>query len=352
MALVPIINSERTKVTHATKNMIIDITGTSKYVIEKVVDMLAANFIDMGCDVYKVLINYGGKSQALPKMERKVISVPVEQVNKELGVVIGFNNVILLANKMGHEAALVGKNIKVSVPAYRLDVINDQDVIEDIAIAYGYDYIQRTPLPTTSPGMLEDSSKSMKAMSEVMVGLGFSEVMNSYLTNGETNFKLMRLKEQDAITISNPKSSMATMFRTWLMPSLLKEIALSMHDKMPQRIFEIDMAFALGAKAPIEGYHLAAVSCDVKVNFNDMKAAFESFAKILGLDCRVVKGSHPSMIDGRCAELFLGKERVGFIGEIHPEVLLNFGIEEPATAFEIDLSGWLADGKGEEKSSP
>jgi phenylalanyl-tRNA synthetase beta chain len=83
-----------------------------------------------------------------------------------------------------------------------------------------------------------------------------------------------------------------------------------------------------------------------------MKAAFESFAKILGLDCRVVKRSHPSMIDGRCAELFLGKERVGFIGEIHPEVLLNFGIEEPATAFEIDLSGWLADGKGEEKSSP
>ncbi len=46
----------------------------------------------------------------------------------------------------------MGKNIKVSVPAYRLDVINDQDVVEDIAIAYGYDYIQRVPLPTTSVG--------------------------------------------------------------------------------------------------------------------------------------------------------------------------------------------------------
>ena len=105
----------------------------------------------------------------------------------------------------------------------------------------------------------------------------------------------------------------------------------------------------MGAKVPVEGYHLAAVSCDVKVNFNDMKAVFESFAKILGLDCRVKRGSHPSMIEGRCAELFLGKERVGFIGEIHPEVLLSFGIEEPVTALEIDLSGWLADGKEEEK---
>ena len=282
-------------------------------------------------------------------MERTVISVPLEQVNRELGVTIGFNNVILLANKMGHEAALVGKNIKVSVPAYRLDVINDQDVVEDIAIAYGYDYIQRTSLPTTSPGSLEEKSKTMKAMSDVMVGLGFSEAINSYLTNEEANFKFMRLKEQDAIRISNPKSSMATMFRTWLMPSLLKEIALSMHDKMPQRIFEIDMAFGLTSKGPVEGYHLAAVNCDVRVNFNDIKAAFESFANILGLGCKILKGSHPSMIEGRCAELFLGKERVGFIGEIHPEVLLNFGIEEPVTAFEIDLSGWLADGKEEEK---
>ncbi len=115
----------------------------------------------------------------------------------------------------------------------------------------------------------------------------------------------MRLREQKRSAISNPKSSIATMFRTWLMPSLLKDIALSMHDRMPQRIFEMDMAFEHGGKGPEEGYHLAAVSCDVKVNFNDMKAVFESFAKILGLDCRVKRGSHPSMIEGRCAELFL-----------------------------------------------
>jgi phenylalanyl-tRNA synthetase beta chain len=351
MALVPIINSERTRVSSSTKSIIIDITGNSKYVIEKIADMLAANFIDMDCDVYRVKVNYGGKSYSLPRMERTVISIPLEQVNKELGVSVGFNNVILLGNKMGHEAALVGRNIRFRVPAYRIDVLNDQDVIEDIAIAYGYDYIQPIPLPTVNQGTLEEKDRIMRGMGEAMVGLGFMEAMNSYVTNEDINFRNMRVKDKDAIKISNPKTAMATMFRTWLTPSLLKELSMSMHDRLPHRLFELDMAFRLEDDMPIEQYHLAAVNCDAQVNFNDMKATFESFAGVQCLDCKIRKGSNASAIDGRCAEILLDDDVIGFIEEIHPEVLSNFGIEEPVTAFEIDLSGWLAeDGKGSKET--
>jgi phenylalanyl-tRNA synthetase beta subunit len=57
-----------------------------------------------------------------------------DQIDQELGVRIGFNNVILLANKMGYEAALVGSSVRFAVPAYRLDIINEQDIVEDVAV--------------------------------------------------------------------------------------------------------------------------------------------------------------------------------------------------------------------------
>jgi phenylalanyl-tRNA synthetase beta chain len=337
MALVPIINSERTRVTRATKDMIIDITGSSKFVLEKVADMLAANFIDMGCEVHQVAVSYGKRRYLLPAMKAWTISVPVDQMEREIGVKIGFGNVVVLGNKMGYEAAGLGKGVRFAVPAYRLDVINDQDVIEDVAIAYGYDYIRPAALPAMSAGSLEERSKYLESVSDAMVGLGFSEELGSYLTNEDVNFKRMLTRPAGAITLANPKTSVATMFRTWLVPSLLRDIAASMHDGLPQRIFEADMAFEMDGKKPVEKYHLAAAVCDAKVNFNDMKAIFEAFARAMRLECTVEKGSHASFIEGRCANVLAGKKRIGFLGEIHPEVLANFGIEEPVLAMEIDL---------------
>lgn len=337
MALVPIINSERTRVTHSTKEMIIDITGTSRHVIEKIADMLAANFIDMGCKVHKVRIQYADKSFSLPRMETKTIGMPLEQVNREIGVSLGFNNVIVLANKMGHSAALVGNRIRFIVPAYRLDVINEQDVIEDIAIAYGYDYIQPIPVPSSAPGTLERSTILMRDASEAMVGLGFTEEMGSYLTNEEANFGNMGIRDEGAAKIANPKSAAATMFRTWLVPSLLKDISLSMHDRLPQKIFELDMVFGVKGGAPVETYRLAAAVCDGQVNLNDIEAVLKGFAKKMRVECRVEKAEHGSFIGGRCATIMLNGRKAGLLGEIHPKVLLKFGIEEPVLAMEINI---------------
>jgi len=338
MALVPVINSDRTKVTTSTKSMIIDITGATRHLIEKVAEMLAADFIDRGFDVYRVRVDYADRSCLMPRMERRMISVRLEQLEREIGVRIGFNNAILLANKMGYEASLIGSSIHFAVPAYRLDVINEQDVIEDVAVAYGYDYIRPVPIPATEPGSIEAKSKAHNTVSEAMVGLGFSEVMNSYLTNMTKNFRLMRLKEQSYIKLSNPKTEIATMMRTWLIPSLLECIGKSMHDKLPQRIFELDIVFGLKNDRPEETYRLAAAVCDAKVNFNEMKGNVEALGRVLGVDLAIKRFEHDSFISGRCAQIISDGRRVGFFGELHPEVLSGFGVEEPVLAFETDLS--------------
>lgn len=338
LALVPIINSERTRVTKDTRSMIIDVTGSSKHVIGKVADMLAANFIDMGCDVYSVRIGYGGgEGGVTPLMETHTVKMPVSQLEKEIGVKIGFGNVILLANKMGYEASLIGNIVRFEVPAYRLDFINEQDIIEDIAIAYGYDYIQPVAIPSSSVGRPDEDAAARAKAAEAMIGLGYSEMMNSYLTNPKRNFALARLREQPHVGIANPKTEVATMLRTWLVPSLLECLGKSVHDRLPQRLFELDLAFGIRAGKPEEEYRLAAVACDAKVNFNEAKADLEALGRVLGIDFGVEALRHDAFVEGRCAAITVKGRKVGFLGEVHPEVLANFGIEEPVLAIEIGL---------------
>lgn len=345
MALIPVLNSERTKISASTKSMLIDITGITRYTVDKVADLVAANFIDMGCKVGGVVVNYQGGRYSLPEMESETVSIPLEQANSEIGVDIGFNNIILLANKMGYEATLVGRKVRFRIPPYRLDVINDQDVVEDIAVAYGYDYIQPTEVPSVNEGALETAGRRQENASEIMVGLGYSEAMNSYLTNEKTNFKHMGIaKAEDCLVIANPKTESFTMMRTWLLPSLLGNIARSMHDSLPIKLFETDIVFGLKNNLPDERRHLAAVECDSHANFNQIKASFEGLAERLGIEYKIQKSEHKSFIDGRCASVIVNKKNIGFMGEIHPEVLTSFGIEEPVIGFEIDLSEWLDTG--------
>ena len=354
MSLIPIINSERTKVSVGTNRMLVDITGVTREIIERVADMLAADFIDRGFEVSRVVVRYRESSRSLPKMESHEFNIPLKQLDDEIGVRIGFNNAIVLANKMGHAAALVGSKIRVTAPTYRLDVINEQDIIEDIAVSYGYDYIQPVPILSSEMGALEDRTKTNNFARDVMIGMGYGETMNSYLTNEEVNFNKMRQqRESEYVNITNPRSGLTTMLRTWIMPSLLKQLGQSMHDSFPLRIFELDMVFGVKKNVPEEKYHLAAVSCHSQANFNEAKASLEGLVRSLGAKCEIREDDNMSMIPGRCATVEVGKKNIGFMGEIHPEVLASFGIEEPVVGFEIDLNEWIGNNarSGDEKGS-
>ncbi|MDE1825015.1 MAG: phenylalanine--tRNA ligase subunit beta [Candidatus Micrarchaeota archaeon] len=339
ISLIPIINSERTKVDVSTKNLFIEITGTSKYTVEKSVDLFAALFIDMGAKVSRVKVSYKGTTSLLPRLQSATMDIPLLAIEGNIGVIIGFNNVISLANKMGYKAGLVGKKVRFWIPEYRLDILNQQDVIEDIAIAYGYDYIQPVPIYAEQAGEYERSTIRNQRVSELMMGLGFSEAMNTHMTNEASNFSDMRLKasDHDHVTVRDAKVQNITMLRTWLLPSLLRNLGASAHEKMPQKIFELDLTFIVSSMGVEEKYKLAGVITDPKSNFNQMKAIIEEILYDLGSTFQVKQNLHSSFIDGRCASVRVDGREIGVFGELHPEVLGNFGIEEPSIAFEIEL---------------
>lgn len=343
MAFIPILNSERTKVTTNTRNLFVDITGTSEFAVNKTCDLLAASFMDLGADVKKVRIKYQSKKIDTPLLEKRYISIPIERMEREIGVAIGFNNIISLANKMGYEAGAVGKKITFRLPEYRLDIIDDQDVIEDIAIGYGYEYINPTPIYYFQPGRLDESTVKNLQLSDIMVGLGFCELVNSYLTNENDNFSKALIPEaQNAIRMKGSKTEYITMLRTWLIPSLLKDLSASLNEKTPQNVFEIDMAFRIKDGAAVESYKLAGVSIDPRANFNSMKSVVEGLLFAAGIKYELSEYSHNSFIEGRCASIAEKGKTIGFLGELHPKVLKNFGIEEPGTGFEIDLESFYS----------
>ena len=340
LALIPIINSERTKVIKSTKNLFVDVTGSSEYAIGKSIDMLAAMFIDMGAAVYPVATAYGSSKKIYPMMESGYISIALEDIWKSLGVKFDYRAAISLANKMGYEAASVGKRIRFSLPEYRIDIINEQDIIEDIAIAYGYDYIQPIGLPSYNAGSLESTTLKNRNMESMMVGMGFTQVMNSYLTNPSANYEKMDVKRVDgeAVTIANSVNSSISMLRTWLLPSLMGNLSKSQHEEMPHKLFELDMAFSVNAAKKVnEEYRIAAVVSDPKANLNDVKAVLEEIMFMNRIKYTVSKCSHSSFIDGRCGEIKVNGKSAGFFGEIHPKILNNFSIDEPVSAFEMNL---------------
>lgn len=340
LALIPIINSKRTTVTVDTKNMFIDITGSSKELVQETAKILGTTFLDLGAELFPVTIKSSKGTKISPDFSVSYINIALKQIEDELGIKIGFNNIISLANKMGYEAALLGKKIRFTLPPYRTDIFNEQDIIEDICIAYGYDFISPIPVKSIIPGSLLNSNKLFEKLSTALVGAGFTESMSTYLTNEDKNFLKMNIeipKSSDYVKLKDAKSSNLSMARTWILPSLLNVIALSKHDKMPQRVFELDMVFRTEDIFPIERYHIAGIVTDSHSNFNYIKSVLESIFSISSIPFSIKEFSHKSFIEGRCASVIINGVQVGFFGELHPCVLSNFGIEEPSVAFEIEL---------------
>ena len=174
-----------------------------------------------------------------------------------------------------------------------------------------------------------------------MVGLGFTEALNFVLTNEVDHYIRMRRKPEGLVTLANPVSTDYSIIRNDLLPSLMKNLAVSKHHVFPQRMFEVSDVITLDDDS--ETYterriHIAAVSSHPTANFTEIKSILESLLMNLGFNDWVVKeANHPSFLEGRAATVSLGNMKLGVVGEIHPEVLNNFELENPTGAFEIDF---------------
>ena len=173
----------------------------------------------------------------------------------------------------------------------------------------------------------------------------FTEMMNFTLTNERLQREKMRRKEEEEIRLANPVSAEYTIMRQDLLPGLMKNLADNRHESFPQRLFEVSDIVELNAKTETQcerRLHIVAVSSHAKANFTEIKSAAEAFAANMAIgDWKIKATEHTSFLKGRAASIHIRNEEIGILGEIHPEVLNNFGLENPTVAFEIDLEALI-----------
>jgi phenylalanyl-tRNA synthetase beta chain len=136
------------------------------------------------------------------------------------------------------------------------------------------------------------------------------------------------------VKVASPISTEHTILRYSILPNLLDTLSLNKHRDLPQRIFEVGPVI-LNYK---EKYRLAAVSIHANANFAEVKSVVDAVLKELGLeDAEVVESENEAFLEGRRASIIKNGKNVGVFGELHPEVILNFGLSYPVVGFEVEI---------------
>ena len=341
LSMIPIINSKATAVRESTTSLFVDITGIDKKAVERALDILACSFIDSGCEIYKCRISYGNGTEHTPHLGSRRIAVSPAKASSRIGVAMKVKDMPAYAAKAGYEASIEGNKLVVRVPPYRLDVINDQDVIEDIAIGYGYSNIAPSQIfGMDSVGVPHKNSETRIALEELMIGLGYNEALNMHLTNEDINFSKMEIEHHSgtAVEVLESKTEAITMLRTSLLPQLLQNLSESTSERMPQKLFEVGSSFMVEGGKVIEDITIAFLSEHSKANLAEARTVVNYILGKLGMKADLGEGADSSMIGGRTGIVTVNGIRRGAFGELHPKVLSNFGIEEPVVGGEIVIS--------------
>lgn len=338
----PIINAELTRVTAETTNLFLDVTGTDYTAVCRSLNILATALADMGGTIETVHVRYPDRRVDSPDFSPQKMRLRVKYANETLGLKLTDVQAAESLRKCRLDARQLREGLlEVTVPPYRIDVLHEIDLVEEVGIGYGYYKLKPTIPETVTIGAAHPARKVADIVRQVMVGLGFTEVVNFTLINEAVHYEKMGLESTDAIRLANPVSAEYTIVRESLLPCLMKNLMDNKHESFPQRLFEVSDVGRMNQRSETRverRLHVAGVSSHSTANFTEIKSTVEAMLHNIGLATWQVEAKrHPSFLDGRTAAINFRRREIGILGEVHPEVLNNFELENPTSAFEIDL---------------
>lgn len=349
LSFPPIINSnDLGKVTEATHDVLVEVTGTVHQTVLNTLNLVTLALIDRGGKAYAAKVHYPeealyhAKRVITPDFSSRRMDLSADYAQKVLGFHLTTEQMAQLLLKAGLGVEKIsGSTITVIVPCYRVDVMHPVDLVEDVAIAYGYDNIEPLwrELPTT--GGERPEQRLINIARELMVGLGFQEILTYTLTNPENLFDKMNCERARVVEVANPKVVTMTCLRNWLLPGLMEFLGNNQSVEFPQKIFELGKVTLLDetkeTKTRDEEW-LAAATAHPNASFSEIKSALDAFFMNLGVNWQIKETVHSSFIEGRVGAVMVNGVNVGVLGEVHPQVLEAWKLENPVAAFEININ--------------
>ncbi|GAW80818.1 phenylalanyl-tRNA synthetase beta chain [Plasmodium gonderi] len=389
LSLPPIINCDHTKITYGTTNLFIECTAIDKKKAEIAVNIICSMLSEYCTPKYSIhsfLVLYdknhnleNGNRYLYPIFKNKTLTCKIDYVKKLSGISdLTVKDVGPLLQKMMIETKVIDNTtFIVDVPFYRSDIMHCCDIIEDIAIAYGYGNIK-------AENVVFSKKNSLNACSELfrnaLVECAYTEVMTNALLSKRENYEFMLRKHKEyndekinveeynplapPVQILNSKTSEYEIVRTSLIVNLLKFVSANKHRELPLRFFEIgDISYTTCNKTDtnaVNKRYLSIIFADkFTAGMEEAHGMLETILKEFQLFSdykieekkkenisirsdvfyKLVQKEDPSYLNERVVDivLFPHNLKFGILGIIHPKVLENFSIDIPVSVVEINI---------------
>ncbi len=346
LSFPPIINSnDLGAVEVGDEELFIEMTGTEQYSLVLAASIVACDLADAGYEILPVKTVYPydtplGKEVTVPFYFQEPVEVEIAYVNKLLGEKFSPKEAAALAEKMGCRIEVNGDILKLYPSEYRNDFLHPVDIIEDIMIGKGMANFNQIMPDDFTKGALTPESVFAREVKNILVGLGFQEMVYNYLGSGKDYITKMNIEGSDTVQISNPMSENFEYVRPSVIPCLLNSESVSGNAVYPHNIFETGKIALINDE---ENYgvrtinSLGFLTADRDANLNKVSSQVSALFFYLSKEYKLEEAEDPRFIPGRCANIVSGGKIVGIMGEVHPAVLENWGIGMPCTASEVNL---------------
>jgi len=289
-----------------------------------------------------------------PIFENREVISEIEYINRGIGITLEPETIVSILSKMGLPAKLSKdkKSVIATITPTRTDIFHKCDLVEDVAIAYGFNNIK----PETSQSYTTGSQYPLNNLSDKIRGevarSGYIEILTFSLISEKENFtKLRKVNDGTTVVLSNPATTEFEVVRTSLLPCLLKTLHSNKDVPLPLAVYEVSDVVMLDNESDVGATNkrqLCAVYCDTTSQFELIHGLLDKLMVSLGYTWKennkgyIIKPSeNPTFLEGRSGDIIAldnGKEsKIGEIGTLHPEVILNFELLCSCSALILDI---------------
>ena len=284
------------------------------------------------------IINYVPEAKQLP--------LEPEKINRLLGTDISKEDMVKYLNLL--EIEVEGDMIQ--VPSFRPDLNLMADIAEEVGRSYGYNEIPTTAFKTSTEGGYSEEMKMESKAGQLCRSLGYSEII-TYSFVSPAIFDQIRIPAdsplRNTLKIQNPLGEDTSIMRTIALPSMLDILARnSAYHNKAAKLYELAKIYlpVEGQALPDEPKMLLLGTYGANETFFTLKGELDGILKGLRLPKATYSAGkdNPSYHPGRCAEVSINGISLGYMGQVHPLVAKNYGIDCEVYCAEINFSALFA----------
>jgi phenylalanyl-tRNA synthetase beta chain len=354
----PIINSaDLGAVQVGDTDIFIELTGTDQPSVTLAASIMACDLADQGFAIEPVEVEHDydtpfGRNLTFPYYFQEPVFCSLARVKKFLGESLSADECVAALGRMGVRAqravsiekAKILEQAKDGVfawpPEYRNDFLHAADVAEDVMIGRTLASFKPERPRDFTVGRLAPITHFSRRVKEILIGLGYQEMIYNYLGSRKDLVEKMRGAGKRIIRIANPMTENYEYVRDSILASLMQSESVSARSAYPHRIFELGKVAYLDAaenSGTATRHYAGFLHAGSDANFSAIAGQLQTLFYYISREYEVEESGDPRFIPGRAAAILFKGKQAGIFGELHPELLENWGVAMPCAAAEIDL---------------